>query len=263
MNSSSEPIPGPLREFATCPDRYSRLSEGVERFADERVCVIQGSVWAGVAGVRVAPDEVEDLVKEVRSRIPREKATVWWLDPGSEPPDLHERLLSLGLREPADRASLLHALACTTPPPPVPPGVEIRRVESFADFLTATEISWDSFAKSEERREQERPHLSADFEASQRAGVPVTFLAHLDGRPAGLGRSIYSDRGVFLIAGAVAEWARGRGVYRALVRARWDDAVRRGTPALVTEAKPDTSYPILKRLGFQDVCDIHRLEDPR
>jgi hypothetical protein len=47
------------------------------------------------------------------------------------------------------------------------------------------------------------------------------------------------------------------------VRARWDDAVARGTPALVTEAMPGTSYPILKRVGFVDVCTIRRLEDPR
>jgi predicted GNAT superfamily acetyltransferase len=64
-------------------------------------------------------------------------------------------------------------------------------------------------------------------------------------------------------AGAVLERARGRGVYRALVRPRWDDAVARGTPALITEANPGTSYPILKRVGFVDVCTIRRLEDPR
>jgi hypothetical protein len=31
----------------------------------------------------------------------------------------------------------------------------------------------------------------------------------------------------------------------------------------VTQAVPDTSYPILKRLGFQDVCDVVRREDVR
>ena len=75
--------------------------------------------------------------------------------------------------------------------------------------------------------------------------------------------SAFHVRPAFLIAGAVAEWARGRGVYRSLVRARWDDAVERGTPALVSEALPDTSYPILKRVGFVDVCTIRRLEDVR
>jgi hypothetical protein len=47
------------------------------------------------------------------------------------------------------------------------------------------------------------------------------------------------------------------------VRARWDDAVARGTPALVTQANPETSYPILRRLGFEEVCEITRLEDVR
>ena len=75
--------------------------------------------------------------------------------------------------------------------------------------------------------------------------------------------AIPSERGVFLIAGATAPWARGRGLYRALVRARWDYAVARGTPALVTEAMVDTSYPILQRLGFVEVCTVQRLEEKR
>jgi hypothetical protein len=47
------------------------------------------------------------------------------------------------------------------------------------------------------------------------------------------------------------------------VRARWDEAVRRGTPALVVQANPATSLPILLRLGFVEVCTQRRLEDPR
>jgi hypothetical protein len=252
-----------LREFAQTPDRYTLIPADVERFADDRVCVIQGSVWAGVCGVRVGPGEVESLVAEVRDRVPASKQLVWWLDPDARPADLHEQLVALGLRQPADRAVLLHALACVDEPPAAPVDVAVERVETFVDHLTAAEVMWDAFATPPERREQQKPHLHSEFEAARAANVPVTFLARLDGRPAGVGRSVYSDRGVFLIAGSVAPWARGCGVYRALVRTRWDDAVERGTPALVTEALPGTSYPILKRLGFVDVCTIRRLEDPR
>ena len=191
------------------------------------------------------------------------KALAWWLDPDTQPSDLRERLLALGLREPHDRGALLHALACVEEPPSGPQDVHVQRVETYDEHLAATEVMWEAFAVPEDRREGQLKHLRAEFEAARDAGVPVTFLAHVDGRPAGVGRSIYSDRGVFLIAGAVAEWARGRGVYTSLVRARWDDAVARGTPALVTEAMPDTSYPILKRIGFVDVCTIRRLEDVR
>lgn len=252
-----------LREFAQNPDRYTWISSDVDRFADERVCVIQGTTWAGVSGVRVGPDDVVALLAEVRELVPAEKALVWWLDPDTQPADLHARLLALGLREPRDRGSLLHALACVAEPPPGPEHVDVRRVETYDEHLAATEVMWKAFDTPPDRRTEQLKHLRTEFEAARDASVPITFLAHVDGRPAGVGRSIYSDRGVFLIAGAVAEWARGRGVYRALVRARWDDAVARGTPALVTEALPDTSYPILKRVGFVDVCTIRRLEDPR
>jgi hypothetical protein len=124
-------------------------------------------------------------------------------------------------------------------------------------------VQWDAFEAPDERREQQRPHMRTEFEEAMQHGTPVTFLAMLDGKPAAAGMALPSDRGVFLIAGSTAKWARGHGLYRALVRARWDYAVERGTPALVTEALLDTSYPILQRLGFAEVCTIHRLEETR
>jgi hypothetical protein len=252
-----------LREFAQSPDRFTQIPADVDRFADEHVCILQGNTWAAVSGVRAAAAEVGDLVAEVRERVPAGKALTWWLDPDARPADLHERLLGLGLAAPRDRAVVLHSVACVDEPHAGPGDVDVTRVETFDDQLAATEALWEAFDTPSDRRDAQRPHLRSEFEAAQEAGVPATFLARVGGRPAGVGRSVYSERGVFLIAGGVAEWARGRGVYRALVRARWDDAVARGTPALVTEALPDTSYPILKRVGFVDVCTIRRLEDIR
>jgi hypothetical protein len=98
-----------LREFAQSPDRFTRIPADVDRFADARVCVMQGATWAAVSGVRVDAGEVEALVAEVHERVPDDKALTWWLDPYSRPVDLHERLLALGLSEPRDRGSLLHA----------------------------------------------------------------------------------------------------------------------------------------------------------
>ena len=47
---------------------------------------------------------------------------------------------------------------------------------------------------------------------------------------------------------------------RALVRARWNEAVRRGTPALVVQAGA-MSRPILERVGFRTVSEVHALLD--
>ena len=63
-----------------------------------------------------------------------------------------------------------------------------------------------------------------------------------------------------MFGGATLPEARGRGVYRALVAARWEDAVARGTPALVTQAGAQ-SRPILARLGFRELCEIRILLD--
>ncbi|MFL5936167.1 MAG: GNAT family N-acetyltransferase [Gaiellaceae bacterium] len=232
----------------------------MKRYADERVCIIEGPTWAVVGGVHVDADGVEALLADIRRRVPPEKDAVWWIGPSARPRDLYERLQALSLGEPRDRTSLLHALALTREPA-APGDVEVDRIKAFEQFAAARELQWDAFDTPEDRRAKNRARLREDFEESQRVGVPVGFLATLDGKPAGTALAIPSERGVFLIGGSTAEWARGRGVYRALVHARWEYAVGRGTPALVTHAMPNTSYPILRRLGFDEVCTIRRLED--
>jgi len=258
-------VPRELREYAESPDRYSRVVAGssVSRFDDGRVCIIQGPTWASVSAPTVAADDVEVLLAEVRSLIPPDKPTTWWIGPSARPTDVVRRLEVLGLGHPGDGVSRLFSLVRTEEPAAIPEGIDVRRVETYDDFVAAREVQWDAFETTKERRAALRPMLPADFDESMRLGIPVGFIASIDGRPAAAGMSIPSERGVFLIAGAVSPWARGRGLYRALVRARWDDAVARGTPALVTQANPDTSYPILRRLGFEEVCEIRRLEDVR
>jgi hypothetical protein len=208
----------------------------------------------------VGTDDVESLLTDVRRRVRARGAPVWWIGPSAEPPNVYERLQALGLGTPADRTPVLHALVLTSEPA-APAGVDVLRIETYEQFLEARELQWDAFDTPEERRALNRPRLREDFDESQRGEIPAGFLATIDGRPAGTALAVPSDRGVFLIGGATAKWARSRGVYRALVHARWEYAVDRGTPALVTHAKPRTSFPILRRLGFEEVCTIRRLED--
>jgi hypothetical protein len=72
-------------------------------------------------------------------------------------------------------------------------------------------------------------------------------------------RADLTPAGLFLSGGATVERARGRGCYRALVRARWETAVRFGLPGLAVQAQSHSSAPILRRLGFADVATIHTL----
>jgi GNAT superfamily N-acetyltransferase len=69
-----------------------------------------------------------------------------------------------------------------------------------------------------------------------------------------------STWGLLLGGSAVLPAARGRGAYRALVAARWAEAVTLGKPALVVQAGA-MSRPILESCGFEAVCHIDVLED--
>jgi hypothetical protein len=84
-----------------------------------------------------------------------------------------------------------------------------------------------------------RPHLSIH-------------VAYFDGRPVSYGRFQVTPGSRFggLWGGATVADARGRGCYRALVGSRAAEARARGLTWLMVDANPETSYPILRRLGF-------------
>jgi len=142
-------------------------------------------------------------------------------------------------------------------------GIEARRVATLEDFRAAGMIAAAAFQESEEDQAAYEAILEESY-ARERAGhSPRTYIALLDGKPVGTGRALFAADcpAVMMIGGCVLAEARGRGVYRALVRARWDDAVAAATPALVPHAG-SMSRPILERLGFQAVAEQEILLDP-
>jgi hypothetical protein len=82
----------------------------------------------------------------------------------------------------------------------------------------------------------------------------------MDGAIVGAGRSMPVEQGLLLFGGATLPEARGRGAYRALIRARWEEAVGRGAAALFTQAGA-MSRPILEKLRFEQVGHVHLLLD--
>lgn len=81
------------------------------------------------------------------------------------------------------------------------------------------------------------------------------WIARLDDRVVGTAGAVLGDAGVNLFGGGVLPGARGRGIYRALVKARWEAAVKRGTPALTVQAGR-MSGPVLERLGFELIAPM-------
>jgi len=148
----------------------------------------------------------------------------------------------------------LVAVVCTSPPEPGPNAVEVRRVEGFEDFATALRIAHTAFGGTVDDDPKSQYGLWRGDASQSR------YIALVEGRAIASASATFTPHGVVLNAGATLPEARGLGAYRALVRARWDDAVGRGTPALITQAGR-MSVPILERLGFFEVARITVLID--
>jgi GNAT superfamily N-acetyltransferase len=166
-----------------------------------------------------------------------------------------ERLLARGLTW-ADDPHVLGMLLRS--PPPAVEGIEARPARDAGEYAAALAVARQAFGVGSE--EQDEAQAEALWRSQQDYGHSRRFVALIDDRIVGCGSSVYADGAVTLYGGAVLPEARGHGVYRALVRARWDDAVARGRPALVTQAGR-MSAPILARLGFVAVARIEVLED--
>jgi GNAT superfamily N-acetyltransferase len=239
---------------------FTPLPPGWERFENERYVLNLGA-FAGLTFVqrlRLVEDEVEDAYEEIRGLVAARDHynTTWWVDDRATPPDLTERLLALGLRFGEEPRLEPHGtgMALLSEPPAVE-GIAARVAETIEEWNLAADIGNDVFGIRKQDREVQRKTASARFEAQRRKGDGTRFLAWIDGRPAASATVVWSRLGGLCLGGATYEWARGRGAYRALVRARWDAAVARGTPALVVNAGR-MSRPILERLGFVAVAEL-------
>lgn len=174
--------------------------------------------------------DVREIFPVVTAYAPR--ARVVWVTDGTQ----EQELRALGCRDQdPPLTSYITALATESAPPAVP-GVEVRR----ADADVARDVSTRGWGRPTEPND------------------PLGWVAYVDGEPVAYAGALACPRGLFLTGGVTVPEARGRGAYRALVRARWDEAVRLGTAALVVHAE-EPSRRVLERIGFRRVAAIVEL----
>lgn len=240
-------------ELAENANTYTPLGPHEERIATDRYVLWMGrsdAPWANVAQrFRLAADEIEAVRDEIHAILRERERTVctWEVGSHATPADLADRLRALGLVD--DEYAV--GMVLTDEPPHAPPGIEVRTAVTDDERLAAARIAAVAFAQPELPAEPPPPSDDPDN---------VVYLAYIDGEPVARASGSYGEHGATLFGGSTLPEARGRGAYRALVAARWEDAVARGTPLLVTQASA-MSRPILAQLGFREVCEIWILLD--
>jgi Fe2+ transport system protein FeoA len=210
-----------------------------------------------VQRLRLTSGEIESTVAEVRAHLAARGryCATWEVGSSAVPPELAERLMALGM-VPDEPEPFAVGMVLTRPLGAHPTAAVVRRVTTLEDYRIADSIYRHCFGGEEvppcitERR----------FVEHQAVGIVARYLASIDGEPVAAAEAMYLEDAVVLCGGASLPTARGRGAYRALVRARWEEGARRGTPILVTQANA-MSRPILRRLGFQEVAMIRIFRD--
>jgi hypothetical protein len=245
-----------LREVAEYPNSFGPLGPNDERIntGGYTLCMAAGKKWNTVQRQRFPLEEVDDVIAEVRATLgERGRAQTQWEVGSSAPPGLVDALLERGIVKDKDPYAV--ALVLTREPPPVA-SITARRVETFEEYAAANAVQWEAFAMPEEDISEARELLPQHY----RETVNVMHAVWLDGEIVCAGTSAPTEHGLLLYGGATVPRARGRGAYKALNRARWEDAAVRGNPVLITQGG-SMSRPILEKLGFERVGEVHMLLD--
>lgn len=254
-------IPEAIRRLAEHPITELPVPPTWERIEQNGVVMVVTTLPIAqmVEPVDLALGDIEAAVEAVRAiGRERDKAVLgWWIAPEH---DAHApRLEALGLvnEDSVGFEAIENAMALVTPPPiSVREDVNVKQVESYDEFAGASRVRSEAFQMPAHMREEVEAGLAKRFEEYQDPRNPGrTFIASVDGRIVGASTAVAAEAGVNLFGGAVLEEARGQGVYQALLRARWDFAVERGTPALTVQAGR-MSKPIVERLGFVQLAAV-------
>jgi len=171
----------------------------------------------------------------------------WTVSPDSTPADLAERLERRGLTREVVRAMVRDT---TTEGWAPSPGVTVEVVDGATVELHARTMGAGWGMDPAPLIAFNRLLLDAP---SRRFAL---FLARVDGEPAATAGLTLFERSAYLIGGVVLPAFRRRGVYRALTKARLDYARERGRALATSQAKAETSAPLLATLGFRTVCEF-------
>jgi GNAT superfamily N-acetyltransferase len=181
-------------------------------------------------------------------------AVEWRVFSHDGPANLEAALAAAGFAPEPAESFMVFDLAGRPDFGPLPAGVTVRRVGDTAGLEDVLAVRAAAFGGEHAALEQELAARLAD-------PTLALYVAYVDGTPAASARlEAPLDRPFAgLYGGGVRPQWRGRGLYRALVAARAEEAAGRGVRYLTVDAA-ETSRPILQRIGFQALATVRGWE---
>jgi GNAT superfamily N-acetyltransferase len=256
-----------VRDMSYTPDAGRSSAEMLERYDDqarahiapepginiERTAgtVRMSGLWDLViySQLTEATADAAIALEKARPLAPGRKLE-WKVYGHDKPLDLAARLRNAGFEPDAPETLVVLDLGTHLPQTELPAGVTVRRIADWAGLSDVVAVGIRAFGEDYSR-------MNDEFIARVEYGTVLFYVAYLDGAPVSAARLEMPRSGEFagLFGGGTVPEHRGRGIYRALVNARAEDARERGYRYLSVDARP-TSLPILLRMGFVPLTTV-------
>lgn len=241
-----------FREFASLP--------GGELHEDGRMLRVATGLPSpthnSIGRARLEPDEVAPAVEEARAWYgDRAARFFWWTGAQSSPPDLDDQLQAAGLQAfDQNMPGMAIALEDVAESAAAPPGVVVEQIHREEALVEWARLFCEAHGAPP-------PAAESWIEAARRLDfrdVPWdSWIARLDGEPAGLGLSYVGGGAIGLYAIGTLSRARRRGVGTALTLVPMLEARERGVPVAILHSTPE-GQPLYRKLGFKEYCRISR-----
>lgn len=255
-------VPEPVRRLALCPFHELPQSPDVEEVELDGAFIAINR-WPGAQVVGLRGDGPSDLgaTVEAARAVARERGKTilaWWVPPDQDLVAPALEAAGLVNQDTPGFEAIENALALVEPSlGDRVDGVEVRMTETWDDYHAGGRVVEKVFGMPPVTDDDLRARYD-DYRHPDNPGRG--FVALIDGRVVGTAFAAFGEAGVNLFGGSVLPEARGRGVYRALVQARWEEAAARKTPALTVQSGR-MSRPICERLGFVFLAPVRVFVD--
>lgn len=192
--------------------------------------------------IEPAEERVSSATAKVKSlNVP----ALWWVGPCTKPDDLGDLLTSHGWDGPNPVPAMAIDLEGFNAPS-APMGFELRKVQSKEEVDEWTRICAEGSSLLIEVAQLMNPEAGGPFRA---------YTGFLDGQPVGT-TALFTDQGIAgIYCVCTLPSHRGRGVGSALTSVPLCIAKGEGYRTGTLQASK-MGYPIYKKLGFQDVCEL-------
>lgn len=201
--------------------------------------------------------DAEDAEMAIRTQVTHARlvgaSLEWKYYDYDTPDDLQAHLIAHDFSPEEEEAVMVLPIAEAPDKLKAPVSQDIRRVTDAEQLKDADRVVHEVW--------KDNPFWDDGMEGVSKYVLPMweadpescsVYVAYVDNQPVSYGRIDYARNNPFasIWGGSTLPNFRGRGLYSALIASRLQEAQERGYEYLTVDANPETSMPILEKLGF-------------